>query len=117
MSDSTTSTVLPSVTPRRRGRPASLTVSMRKAITADFVTDVILKSTEPQTVSQIVRVIESRGCSTPTLWTDVYHFLNFGFHTFFSSGGSGTRVKWSAIAPVPSVEAPVIGETPAGDPS
>jgi hypothetical protein len=124
MSDSTTSSVLPSVvtprgaiTGRRRGRPASMTVSMRKAITQEVTTEVILGSTEPQTVSQIVRVLESKGCSTPTLWTDVYQFLNFGSHGFFSTGEPGTRQKWTANLPVLPVVSPVSDETLPVDPT
>jgi hypothetical protein len=95
-------------TPGRRGRKPSLEVAARRIETMRLVTDeLVFNPNEAFTVSQIVRKLEASGYTTKTLWTDVYTFLNTCDMGFTSTGGTGTRVKWSWVPPVTETESEV----------
>ena len=93
--------------PKRRGRKPSSEVADRRNTVANLVTESLKSSPgEGFTTSQIVRRLETGGYTTPTVWTDVYCFL-LGSSGFTTSGGTGTRVKWSWVPPVTETESEV----------
>jgi hypothetical protein len=91
--------------PAKRGRKPSPLVALRRQLSIDTASEVLIDGNgEVLTVSQIVRKCEEKGVNHPSLWTDIYHFLNVCDHNFVSSGGTGTRTKWGVKPPVVTVE-------------
>lgn len=91
--------------PAKRGRKPSPLVALRRQLSIDTASEILIEGNgDLLTVSQIVRKCEEKGVNHPSLWTDIYHFLNVCDHNFVSCGGSGTRTKWGVKPPVVTVE-------------